>query len=143
MRRKTCRNDKQHEHPTIPATALKLNNTICTYNNKNDETSQMVTAALDTGNLATAHEHLEVLRAKFPSSQRVRRLQGMQCEAEGSFSAAAEIYEEMLVANPANSLARKRQVCWLSCLVLSCLNYCICIFFLRNCLDSLSLSLVL
>lgn len=82
----------------------------------------MVTAALDTGDLATAHEHLEVLRAKFPNSQRVRRLEGMQCEAEGSFSAAAKIYEEMLAANPANSLARKRQVCWF---VLSRRRFCL------------------
>lgn len=34
----------------------------------------------------------------------------MRCEAEGSFGAAAAIYEEMVEANPANSLARKRQV---------------------------------
>lgn len=63
------------------------------------------------GDLATANEHLEVLRKKFPGSQRVRRLEGMRCEAEGDFSAASKIYEEMLVENPANSLARKRQVC--------------------------------
>lgn len=83
---------------------------------------QMVTAALDSGDLATAHEHLEVLRAKFPGSQRVKRLEGMQCEAEGNFSAAAKIYEEMLVANPANSLARKRQVrvCGCGCVVFVC-----------------------
>eukprot|EP00752_Nemacystus_decipiens_P009223 g8238.t1 len=71
---------------------------------------QMVTAALDTGDVATANEHLDVLRNKFPGSQRVQRLEGMQCEAEGRFSAASKIYEDMLVANPANSLARKRQV---------------------------------
>ncbi|CAM9970486.1 unnamed protein product, partial [Ectocarpus sp. 13 AM-2016] len=71
---------------------------------------QMVTAALDSGDVPTAHEHLQVLTRKFPGSQRVRRLEGMRCEAEGSFAAAAAIYEEMVEANPANSLARKRQV---------------------------------
>ncbi|CAM9935117.1 unnamed protein product [Pylaiella littoralis] len=71
---------------------------------------QMVVAALDSGDLATAHEQLEVLRKKFPGSQRVRRLEGMRCEAERNFSAAAKVYEEMLAENPANSLARKRQV---------------------------------
>lgn len=70
----------------------------------------MVTAALDSGDVPTAHEHLQVLTRKFPGSQRVRRLEGMRCEAEGSFAAAAAIYEEMVEANPANSLARKRQV---------------------------------
>ncbi|CAM9676795.1 unnamed protein product [Ectocarpus sp. 12 AP-2014] len=71
---------------------------------------QMVTAALDSGDVPTAHEHLQVLTRKFPGSQRVRRLEGMRCEAEGSFAAAAAIYDEMVEANPANSLARKRQV---------------------------------
>ncbi|CAN0258195.1 unnamed protein product, partial [Scytosiphon promiscuus] len=70
----------------------------------------MVTAGLDSGDLATAHEHLEVLKGKFPGSQRVQRLEGMRREAEGDFSAAGKIYEEMLAKNPANSLARKRMV---------------------------------
>lgn len=68
-------------------------------------------AAMDTGDLKLADEHLQHLQKKFPGSQRVKRLDGMRSEAGGDFSTAGKIYESMLEENPANSLARKRQVC--------------------------------
>lgn len=84
----------------------------------------MVTAALDTGDVPLAHEHLQILKEKFPSSQRVQRLEGMRREAEGDFAGAGKVYQQMLAENPANSLARKRMVgalgllCFISFIVL-------------------------
>ena len=70
----------------------------------------MTMAAMDAGDLVSADEHLKILQRKFPGSQRVRRLEGMRFEAGGSFEEAEKVYEQMLVENPSNSLARKRQV---------------------------------
>lgn len=68
-------------------------------------------AAMDVGDLDSADEQLKILKGKFPESQRVRRLEGMRFEAGGNLTEAGKVYKEMLAENPANSLARKRQVC--------------------------------
>lgn len=70
----------------------------------------MATAAMDAGDLLVAEANVSNLRQKFPSSQRVRQLEGMLAEARGQFAAAEVIYKGMVEANPANQLARKRQV---------------------------------
>lgn len=44
---------------------------------------QLVLAALLTGDLSTADEHLNSLIKKFPDSVRVKKLVGMFLEAEG------------------------------------------------------------
>lgn len=67
-------------------------------------------AAMDVGDLNSADEQLKILKGKFPESQRVRRLEGMRFEAGGNLTEAGKVYKEMLAENPANSLARKRQV---------------------------------
>lgn len=76
---------------------------------------------MDVDDPIQADEHLSKLQRKFPGSQRVRKLEGMRCEARGDFADAGRIYEEMLAENPANSLARKRQVCsFVSCECFEC-----------------------
>ena len=71
---------------------------------------QVFAACLDTGNEALANDCLAALLDQFKDSARVKRLVGMQQEAERSFSAASETYDDMLASNPANALAMKRRV---------------------------------
>lgn len=47
---------------------------------------------------------------RFPSSVRVKRMQGMALEAEGKAKEAADLYEELLVTDPANQAVKKRLV---------------------------------
>lgn len=75
-----------------------------------DMFTQIAMAAMDVGDLDSADEQLKILKGKFPKSQRVRRLEGMRFEAGGNLTEAGKVYKEMLTENPANSLARKRQV---------------------------------
>ena len=44
---------------------------------------QISIAALDVGDIAEASESINALKAKFPQSKRVKRLQGMKLEAQG------------------------------------------------------------
>jgi hypothetical protein len=57
------------------------------------------------------------LKAKFPSSQRVRKLEAMLHEAEGHFDAALAIYSEMLEDNPVDQV---RHCTVLYCTVRDC-----------------------
>lgn len=57
-----------------------------------------------------ADEELKILKAKFADSQRVRWVEGMLAESRGDFATARSIYKAMVEENPANQLARKRQV---------------------------------
>lgn len=72
---------------------------------------QLVLAALSSGKLETAEEHLVDLLKKFPNSVRVKRLLGMMKEAEGNYTEALEIYGTLLTQNPSNILIMKRKVC--------------------------------
>uniref|UniRef100_K3WPG1 ER membrane protein complex subunit 2 n=1 Tax=Globisporangium ultimum (strain ATCC 200006 / CBS 805.95 / DAOM BR144) TaxID=431595 RepID=K3WPG1_GLOUD len=50
------------------------------------------------------------LKAQFPKSSRVARLEGMQLEQRGEYAKAEEIYDEVLKGNPANALMSKRKI---------------------------------
>ena len=47
---------------------------------------------------------------QFPTSCRVKRLQGMEYEQRGDYTEASKIYKDILEENPANGLAIKRQI---------------------------------
>jgi len=71
---------------------------------------QVLVAALDCGRPEVAEECLEALRAQFPGSLRVARLQAMAMEAQGHTDEALTIYSRILREDETNSAARKRKV---------------------------------
>jgi hypothetical protein len=54
---------------------------------------------------------LKALQAQFPSSMRVKNLHGLMLEAKGELDSAAELYDSIVAEQPANTTARRRQVC--------------------------------
>jgi tetratricopeptide (TPR) repeat protein len=68
------------------------------------------TAALDHGDYDTADKYLRILVNRFPQSSRVKRLLGMAQEAQGDYSGALKIYDEILAETPTNLLVLKRKV---------------------------------
>lgn len=50
-------------------------------------------------------ECFKLLQARFPGSNRVRRLRAAQHEADGEFDQARDIYEAMLKVNPADAVS--------------------------------------
>jgi tetratricopeptide (TPR) repeat protein len=71
---------------------------------------QAFIAAIDTGDLDAADGWLQPLEARFPESGRVRKLQGMRCEARGDYADADAIYLAVLGENPVNAAVAKRRV---------------------------------
>ena len=71
---------------------------------------QLCVAALTNGDVAAAVGYFTQLSAKFPGSSRVQRLSGLILEAKGEWDAAVALYDGLLEANAANSLAWKRKV---------------------------------
>lgn len=71
---------------------------------------QVCVASLDCQKFELADMCIEALEANFPGSIRVRRLEGMLYEAEGSFEKAREIYQEISEKDDANMFAKKRLV---------------------------------
>ncbi|KAF9999704.1 ER membrane complex subunit 2 [Entomortierella chlamydospora] len=71
---------------------------------------QVAIAALDVGDDALATKCIEALEQKFPGSARVHRLHGMQFEASGKLTDAAQIYKSILEEDETNVQAAKRQV---------------------------------
>lgn len=74
----------------------------------------IITAALDHGDYDTADKYLRILVDRFPQSSRVKRLLGMAQEAQGDYSSALKIYDEILTETPTNLLVLKRKVSFLS-----------------------------
>lgn len=72
---------------------------------------QLFFAYIDVGNLDEAELCLEELIKKYPKSSRVRRLVGIMYECENKFKEANEMYDLLLVENPANLQVLKRKVC--------------------------------
>ena len=70
----------------------------------------IITAALDHGDYDTADKYLRILVDRFPQSSRVKRLLGMAQEAQGDYSGALKIYDEILTETPTNLLVLKRKV---------------------------------
>lgn len=71
---------------------------------------QVCIAALDTGNIDLATYCIQCLSQQFPSSLRVKRLQGMQFEALARYDDAELVYESIIAADSSNALARKRRI---------------------------------
>ncbi|KAJ1778703.1 tetratricopeptide repeat domain-containing protein [Coemansia sp. RSA 2523] len=71
---------------------------------------QVFVSAIDEGQIELAKAVLVILRTRFPSSQRVKRLYGMINEAVGHPDEAKTIYKEMLEADETNILASKRLI---------------------------------
>ena len=70
---------------------------------------QLCVAALAEGDVEFAEDQCAALATKFPGSTRVQRLVGLILEAKGSWDEALSVYDALLEANPANSLAWKRK----------------------------------
>lgn len=75
-----------------------------------DVIEQTCLAALDLGQPSEAEHFLRKLKLRWKNSTRVQRLEAMVLEAKGQYQEAELKYEEMLKANPANTLASKRLV---------------------------------
>eukprot|EP00741_Cyanophora_paradoxa_P003840 tig00000718_g3734.t1 len=75
-----------------------------------DVYEQTLIAALDAGDLDCANECFKALRSKYPSSFRVRRLEGMILEAQGDYDAAIVLYTQLLSEDAANPIVLKRRV---------------------------------
>ncbi|KAJ1853208.1 tetratricopeptide repeat domain-containing protein [Coemansia sp. RSA 1822] len=71
---------------------------------------QVFVSAIDEGQIELAKAVLVILRTRFPSSQRVKRLYGMINEAVGHPDEAKTIYKEMLETDETNVLASKRLI---------------------------------
>ncbi|XP_076456472.1 ER membrane protein complex subunit 2-like [Babylonia areolata] len=71
---------------------------------------QVCVASLDCQRLDVTEMCIAALDAKFPGSVRVKRLEGMLLEAEGSYAKAAEIYQDISDKDDANMFAKKRLV---------------------------------
>lgn len=71
---------------------------------------QYAIAALDHGEVGVAKEQLESLQKQFPGSVRVGRIQGMVHEAQGQWTEALKVYDELLSKDLANVAIMKRKV---------------------------------
>ncbi|KAJ2355174.1 tetratricopeptide repeat domain-containing protein [Coemansia erecta] len=71
---------------------------------------QVFVAAIDEGQIELAKALLVILRKRFTSSQRVKRLYGMINEAVGHPDEAKTIYAEMIEKDETNVLASKRLI---------------------------------
>jgi len=71
---------------------------------------QVCTSALDCQKYDVAEHCISLLDAQFPSSLRVRRLQGMMYEAMADYDKAEEEYKSILQLDQTNMYARKRQI---------------------------------
>lgn len=71
---------------------------------------QVFLASLDCGKLDLATMCLKELNTQFPGSMRVKKLKGMRLEALERYEEAEKIYDKILEAEPANSVAYKRKI---------------------------------
>ncbi|KAF5399143.1 ER membrane protein complex subunit 2-A [Paragonimus heterotremus] len=71
---------------------------------------QVFIAALDMADDRLACDCLELLRAKFKKSSRVKRLFGMYLERNGRFDDAHTVYSQLLADDPTNTFVRKRMI---------------------------------
>ncbi|XP_055998569.1 ER membrane protein complex subunit 2-like isoform X2 [Ostrea edulis] len=71
---------------------------------------QVCVAALDCCRIDISETCIELLKAKFPRSVRVKRLLGMTYEAQERYNKATELYDELIKDDETNMFARKRKV---------------------------------
>ena len=69
---------------------------------------QLCIASLDVSNFEVAESVVTRLESRFEDSSRVMRLRGMVYEAAQNYTAATELYKNLLEKNPSNVFARKR-----------------------------------
>ncbi|XP_013418355.1 ER membrane protein complex subunit 2 isoform X3 [Lingula anatina] len=69
---------------------------------------QVCLAALDCAQLDIAEGCYQALKAQFPNSLRVKKLEGMILEAEEEYDRAMAIYEDILEKDETNAIATKR-----------------------------------
>lgn len=69
---------------------------------------QAFIAALEVDNRGLAETCYQRLKTRFPDSLRVRRLQGMQLEADGKLDDAHKVYRDILEEDETNIMAAKR-----------------------------------
>jgi len=74
---------------------------------------QVLAASLDLHDMGTAQRMLADLKAHFPASQRVARLEGLCLEASGQSKVAQRVYDSMIKENPINMVGHKRKVAML------------------------------
>jgi len=70
---------------------------------------QVAVAALSSNRLSQAAELIMAIEKKFPGSMRMRRIKGMYWEARGDFNQAEAAYKAILLEQPNNEMALKRQ----------------------------------
>ena len=87
-----------------PANRASLGNDLWNYY------EQVCMAALDVFSLEDAEFCLSALQKKFPSSNRVSRLQAMYNEAKGDWKKAESTYRELLEKDPADTSSHKRLI---------------------------------
>jgi len=68
-------------------------------------------ASLDAHDNATSKDCLSALKTKFPESNRVNILNGMELEAKGKYSEASKAYSRTIEAEPSMRMAHKRKIC--------------------------------
>ncbi|CAG0919511.1 unnamed protein product [Notodromas monacha] len=71
---------------------------------------QVFIAALDCGRYSLAEDCLNELRDQFPSSLRIKKLNGMRLEALDKTEQAIEVYQSIIRADDTNSSVRKRMI---------------------------------
>uniref|UniRef100_H3A793 ER membrane protein complex subunit 2 n=1 Tax=Latimeria chalumnae TaxID=7897 RepID=H3A793_LATCH len=71
---------------------------------------QVMIAALDCSRDDLAWDCLHELRKQFPGSHRVKRLNGMICEASERYDEAIKEYDAILKEDSTNTAARKRKI---------------------------------
>ncbi|OQV25122.1 ER membrane protein complex subunit 2 [Hypsibius exemplaris] len=71
---------------------------------------QVCIAALDCDRLDISRNCVKLLDARFPNSSRVKRLAGMNLEADGKFDDAIRMYEALTKADETDTLSRKRLI---------------------------------
>jgi len=73
---------------------------------------QVFIAALDAHDTSLANDLINKIIKQFgQKSIRIRRLVGMQLEAQGKWKKAEDLYNSILEEDPANVMAMKRQIC--------------------------------
>ncbi|WVW80838.1 hypothetical protein I302_102827 [Kwoniella bestiolae CBS 10118] len=71
---------------------------------------QLAIAALDLGQIELSQEQIKLLHSKFPSSPRVKILDGLLLESQGRVEDAKRLYENLLLVDETNVSAHQRLI---------------------------------
>ena len=95
----------------LPGVVVKWGRYLSTRSTAPEVLEQLFVAALDVHDMDLAAEYEAALIKRFPTGSRMARLKGMKFEAEGKWSEATKIYQDLVDENKANAFAQKRLVC--------------------------------